>query len=74
MDKDQEQRLTELVHAIDRVIGQYTSELEPHHIAGVLLSRVTLLLADDPETGKGLVRYVWEKLDEIEQNNPGNML
>lgn len=74
MDKEQEQRLTELVHAIDRVIGQYTSEFAPHNIAGVLLSRVTLLLADDPETGKGLVRYVWEKLDEIEQNNPGNML
>lgn len=74
MDKDQEARLTELVNALDVVIGDYAPEFEPHHIAGVLLSRVTLLMADDPETGKGLMRYVWEKLDEIEQNNPGNML
>jgi hypothetical protein len=74
MDREQEERLKELVYAIDNVIGQYQSEFLPHNIAGVLLSRVTLLLADDPETGKGLVRYVWEKLDELEQNNPGNMI
>lgn len=74
MDKEQEERLEGMVRALDNVINMYTSEFLPHQIAGVLLSRVTLLLADDPETGKGLLRYVWEKLDEIEQNNPGNML
>ena len=28
----------------------------------------------DPETGKGLMRYVWEQLDEIQQSDPGNMI
>ena len=72
MDKEQEERLEKMVRELDEVIGNYT-DFEPHNIAGVLLSRVTLLMITDPETGKGLCRYVWEKLDEIEQANPGDM-
>jgi hypothetical protein len=73
MDKDIEERLVQMVGELDALISKY-DEFLPHQITGVLLSRVTLLMTMDPETGKGLLRYVWEKLDEIEQNNPGSML
>ena len=62
-----------MVQQIDAVIKQFP-HVEPHNLAGVLLSRVTLLMTADPETGKGLMRYVWEKLDEIQQSDPGNMI
>jgi len=62
-----------MVAQIDAVIAQYP-HCAAHEIAGVLLSRVTLLMTMDPETGKGLMRYVWEQLDEIQQSDPGNML
>jgi hypothetical protein len=74
MDKDIEDVVTEIVERIDSVIMDYQGVLAPHNIAGVLLSRVTLLMTMDPATGKGLLQYVWEKLDEIEQANPGNMI
>ena len=66
-------RLEELVNEIDAVILKYP-EFAAHHITGVLLSRVTLLMTTDPATGKGLLKYVWEKLDELEQSNPGQYL
>jgi hypothetical protein len=28
----------------------------------------------DPAVGKHMLKFVWEKLDEIEQANPGNMI
>jgi hypothetical protein len=61
------------VNELDAVIHKYP-QFEAHNIAGILLSRVTLLMTMDPVTGKGLCQYVWEKLDEIEQANPGSML
>jgi hypothetical protein len=73
MDKEQEERLEALVHELDEVIFKYQEEFAPHNIAGVLLSRVTLLMTMDPETGKSLMKYCWEKLDEIQQANPGDM-
>lgn len=73
MDKEQEDRVEVLVKELDEVLAKYI-DFAPHHLAGVLLSRVTLLMVHDPETGKGLCRYVWEKLDEIEQADPGNMI
>lgn len=73
MDKDRAELLVQMVAELDELIASY-DEFEGHSIAGVLLSRVVLLMSQDPETGKGLVRYVWERLDEIEQQNPGGML
>jgi hypothetical protein len=74
MDKELEDLVEEMVERIDKVIMDYDGRLAPHNVAGILLSRVTLLMTMDPATGKGLMQYVWEKLDEIEQANPGNML
>jgi len=38
------------------------------------LSRVTLLMSHDTEVGKELLKFVWNKLDELEQSNPGQFL
>jgi hypothetical protein len=67
-----EDTLTDLVNELDVLIARYPEAA--HNIAGVLLSRVTLLMVDDPVTGKALVKYVWNKLDELEQSNPGQYL
>ena len=69
-----EEKLLEMCNDFDNVILKYQEDYEPHNIAGVLLSRVTLLMQRDPTTGKDLLRFVWEKLDELEQSNPGNYL
>lgn len=73
MDKDRAELLIQMVGELDELIASYT-EFESHSIAGVLLSRVVLLMSQDPETGKELVKYIWERLDEIEQANPGGMI
>jgi hypothetical protein len=62
------------VKDLDQVIFRYEGRFDSHNIAGMLLSRVTLLMTMDPAVGKHLVKYVWEKLDEIEQADPGNMI
>lgn len=74
MDKEMEDKLTEFVQEIDEVITKYSVNFEPHNICGVLMSRFILMMSHDPETGKGLAKYIWERLDEIEQANPGNMI
>ena len=66
-------RLEELVAKLDAVIEQFP-DMMPHNISAILLSRVTLLMTMDPATGKGLLKYVWEQLDEIEQADPGSMI
>jgi hypothetical protein len=71
--KPSDQRLEELVVELDRVIAQF-QDFEAHSLAGVLLSRVTLLMTMDPSVGKHLLKYVWEQLDAIEQANPGSMI
>lgn len=65
--------IDQMVDDIDQVIFARPG-WAAHNLAGVLLSRVTLLMTMDPAVGKELVKYVWEKLDEIEQADPGNML
>jgi hypothetical protein len=50
------------------------SHCQPHEVAGALLSRITLLMTMDPAVGKHMLKFVWEKLDEIEQANPGGMI
>ena len=66
-------QLESMVSKLDAVILEY-ADCEAHNVAGVLLSRVTLLMTMDPGVGKDLLRFVWEKLDEIEQADPGNMI
>jgi hypothetical protein len=66
-------RLEEFVEKLDKVIEQFP-EMAPHSITAILLSRVTLLSVMDPATGKGLLKHVWEQLDEIEQADPGSMI
>ena len=73
MIEDDDKELVELVNKLDDVILMY-DYMENHSLAGVLLSRVVLLMQSDPATGKDLLRYVWEKLDEIEQASPGDFL
>jgi hypothetical protein len=56
------------------VIAEHQDKYPPHSIAGILLSRVTLLMISDPLVGKELLKFVWNKLDELEQSNPGQYL
>lgn len=62
--------LHDIVDRIDEVLHEY-NYAGAHNLAGILLSRVVLLVQDEPALGKDLVRYVWEKLDQMEQDNPG---
>ena len=68
-----DQELDRLIDSLDTVLLQY-NHCPAHEIAGALLSRITLLMTMDPSVGKHMLKYVWEKLDEIEQANPGNMI
>jgi hypothetical protein len=69
-DKD----LVEFVEDLDAVIAKYQHVFPPHNISGILLSRITLLMSTDPSVGKELLKFVWNKLDELEQSNPGQYL
>jgi len=64
--------LLKMITDLDDVIARYPESA--HNIAGVLLSRVTLLMTSDPATGKELLKFVWNKLDELEQSNPNQYL
>jgi hypothetical protein len=66
--------LEDFIDELDRLILKYEEHFEPHNVSAMLLSRVTLLQSMDPQTGKDLLKFVWEKLDEIEQADPGNMI
>jgi hypothetical protein len=67
-------KLEELVNDLDEVILKYQEDFQAHNIAGILLSRVTLLMSTDPAVGKELLKFVWNKLDELEQSDPGQYL
>lgn len=69
--KDSE--LNTLIDQLDTVLMQY-QHCPAHEVAGALLSRITLLMTMDPAVGKHMLKFVWEKLDEIEQANPGGMI
>ena len=69
----EDDRIEDLVKQLDAVIFG-NNDVTAHNWAGILLSRVTLLMESDPATGKELLKYVWEKLDELEQSNPGKFL
>lgn len=68
-----DQELVQLVNSLDDLILAHP-HVANHNLAGVLLSRVVLLMQPDPKTGKDLVKYVWEKLDEIESADPNSYL
>ena len=65
--------LDTLINQLDAVLLQY-NHCPAHEVAGALLSRITLLMTMDPSVGKHMLKFVWEKLDEIEQANPGYMI
>jgi len=69
-DKD----ILEFINDLDNLILKYQDIFAAHNISAMLLSRITLLMSTDPECGKGLLKFVWEKLDELEQSNPGQYL
>ena len=71
MDDD---KIEELVNDLDEVILKYQEDFQAHNVAGILLSRVTLLMSTDPAVGKELLKFVWNKLDELEQSDPGQYL
>ena len=71
--KPSDDELAQLVEELDQVIARHP-DFGAHNIAGVLLSRVTLLMTMDPGVGKHLVKYVWEQLDAIESADPGSMI
>ena len=66
--------IEDFIRDLDELIFKYQDKFEAHNIAGMLLSRITLLMSTDTETGKGLLQFVWNKLDELEQSNPGQYL
>ena len=68
-----DEQMESMVYQLDNVIKQFP-DCAAHNIAGVLLSRFTLLMTMDPSVGKHLLKYVWEQLDEIESADPGSML
>jgi hypothetical protein len=71
---DQDKNIEEFINDLDLVILQHQDKFANHNLAGMLLSRVTLLVTDDPTVGKELLKYVWTQLDELEQSNPGQYL
>jgi len=71
---DQDKNIEEFINDLDLVILQHQTKFANHNLAGMLLSRVTLLMTDDPTVGKELLKYVWTQLDELEQSNPGQYL
>jgi hypothetical protein len=73
-DKEDNDQLVEFVNDLDSVIQKYQDRYAAHNISGILLSRVTLLMSLDPAVGKELLKFVWNKLDELEQSNPNQYL
>jgi hypothetical protein len=69
--KDEE--LDSLINRLDALLVEYV-HCPAHEVAGALLSRITLLMTMDPSVGKHMLKFVWEKLDEIEQADPNSMI
>jgi hypothetical protein len=71
---EHEKDIVGFVNDLDEIILKYQDKFSAHNITGMLLSRVTLLMSTDPVVGKELLKFVWTKLDELEQSNPGQYL
>jgi len=74
MDSYTDNDIEDFIKDLDAVIFKYEGKFKSHNVAGMLLSRVTLLMTMDPIVGKELLKYVWTQLDEIEQADPGSMI
>ena len=72
--EDNDQNIEDFINELDLLIIKYEEQFAAHGISGMLLSRVTLLMSTDPSVGKELLKFVWNKLDELEQSNPGQYL
>jgi len=72
--EDNDQNIEDFINELDLLIMKYEGQFAAHGISGMLLSRVTLLMSTDPSVGKELLKFVWNKLDELEQSNPGQYL
>jgi hypothetical protein len=70
----EDQDIEDFINDLDLLIVKYQDKFAAHNISGMLLSRVTLLMSTDPSVGKELLKFVWNKLDELEQSNPGQYL
>ena len=71
---DEDKLIENFVGELDELIMKYQDVFAAHNISGMLLSRITLLMSTDPGVGKELLKFVWNKLDELEQSNPGQYL
>jgi hypothetical protein len=71
---EQDKTIEDFINDLDLLILQYQDSFANHNIAGMLLSRVTLLMSTDAAVGKELLKFVWNKLDELEQSDPGQYL
>jgi hypothetical protein len=71
---NQDKTIEDFIEDLDAVIMKYQDAFAAHNVAGMLLSRVTLLMSTDPTVGKELLKFVWNKLDELEQSDPGQYL
>ena len=71
---NEDKKIEDFINDLDLVILQHQDYFAAHNIAGMLLSRVTLLMSTDTKVGKELVKFVWNKLDELEQSDPGQYL
>jgi hypothetical protein len=72
--EDNDKNIEDFIDELDFLIMKYEEQFAAHGISGMLLSRVTLLMSTDPSVGKELLKFVWNKLDELEQSNPGQYL
>jgi hypothetical protein len=71
---EQDKHIESFISELDELIVKYQDVFAAHNVSGMLLSRVTLLMSTDPAIGKELLKFVWNKLDELEQSNPGQYL
>ena len=74
MEEKNDNDILEFITELDELILKYEDKFAAHSISGLLLSRITLLMSTDPIVGKELLKFVWNKLDELEQSNPGQYL
>ena len=56
MDKHTDKDLEDFIDELDKLIMSYEDRFEAHNVAGMLLSRVTLLCTMDPAVGKEIGR------------------
>ena len=72
--ENNDEDIVSFINDLDELIMKYQDVFAAHNISGMLLSRITLLMSTDPSVGKELLKFVWNKLDELEQSNPGQYL